>query len=605
MGQRGSKSRAINKGSVVGVVDEKGDYWTDEDKSWDYSDVVIEESYIPACTGGDPMSGLPLPQDVLRLLFAMIPSRRLRLALRLVCKQFRDVVDALTPLEGGGGAVDFTQMPTYAAGLRCIKLVAKDAPWGLSSLVIDSYMFILPSAIHGLIPFLKKHAPTLKRFESRLNKSWRFNDFDDLLNRDSRQGIVKAIRSLAKLEWPKMETLVLQGYGPLCRPCNWAGLFRTAKLKSLTLSGSSHGKSAWNLDQKHLESQTSLQQLYISWTGTELSSEDSFWNWLKRDLTCLVELSLCASVYPVDATRIFAEALLCALEEPLGCAQTLSFLHINISLPRKPKGALHQYPCLTRLSFLGTGVWDSYPAGLSVDLIESLPKFPTSVQLDVVTAGAGAAKDPRIDRLLLRLSDNGSIVYRPAHGDVSPSLPVRIQVQARVLEPPLWQFLTSLNIKPFTGLCLDDVTALLKRCPLVDSVYLSFDTRASESSVLIVSDAGIAAVALACGPRLREFAITGAEHGIEGVTDHGIMALVKNCCNIEVLTLHECNALTATSLRLLHRRYLRSLRSLDVAPFCWAEPRAEAYRLSTRWMRDSVAGGMAGDTFVFEDAYHD
>jgi hypothetical protein len=126
--------------------------------------------------------------------------------------------------------------------------------------------------------------------------------------------------------------------------------------------------------------------------------------------------------------------------------------------------------------------------------------------------------------------------------------------------------ITLLKITP--DLTLDElrrVVSLLKgqEAPLTEVCF-------QYSSVQFSPKNFVELVSRELGPQLRQFLYTGSDDrkfpDEFGMTDECIEILVKYCPLLEVLTLQNCWNLTRKSMALMHRRWMATLRYLDISP---------------------------------------
>ena len=156
---------------------------------------------------------------------------------------------------------------------------------------------------------------------------------------------------------------------------------------------------------------------------------------------------------------------------------------------------------------------------------------------------------------------------------------------------------TSLTLKcgPAGLVTAAHVSRVLSCCPMASAVRLVIDP-ACDVSV----DELVACVARATNRRLRDFSVYPSVGGdAVHITYEGVKQLVASCPLLEVLSLHMAVRLTEASMRLMHARWLHTLRYLDVS----GSHDANFVRLGEQWCR--APGLHSVRWFFFDEGFSD
>ncbi len=159
--------------------------------------------------------------------------------------------------------------------------------------------------------------------------------------------------------------------------------------------------------------------------------------------------------------------------------------------------------------------------------------------------------------------------------------------------------LSSLHVKfgPQSIASIAELSQVLSSCSKLNTVRVTVDTI---SDVLI--DDIVRCIAMQTNRRLRDFSI---EMSVAGdpvhLTDDGISHLVSFCPLMEGLTLQCSVRLTEMSMLLMHKRWLHTLRYLDIS----GSMDKRYIRLGEKWANEALECNSMMGWFYFDEGFAD
>jgi hypothetical protein len=144
---------------------------------------------------------------------------------------------------------------------------------------------------------------------------------------------------------------------------------------------------------------------------------------------------------------------------------------------------------------------------------------------------------------------------------------------------------------------IEVLAQVLARCPLVRAAHVVVDVAMDSET-----DNVVACVAKMTNWRLREFSVMAAvqEDAVQ-LSDEGITHLVAHCPLMEQLSLRLAARVTEVSMRLMHARWMHTLRYLDVS----GTPDGMYRRLAESWQKRLPGLDMCVNWFVFDEGFAD